>query len=236
MKASEQEAANVRPSAQAVGNSIWLPIAEFLIIAALFWSDIHHHIFVSKTPYLFFLGWASLRIRGLRWKDVGFARPANWTKAIVWGLIAGIGMELVELFVSQPLLARWLGKMPDLSDFAGMVGNFKVFAIYLVLVWTLGALGEEIVYRGYLMNRIAGLLRRSKAGWVASLIVISIVFGCAHLDQGATGMVENIWDGLLLGALYLACGRNLAAPVIAHACADTLDFLLIYLGRYPGMK
>ena len=49
-------------------------------------------------------------------------------------------------------------------------------------------------------------------------------------------MIENIWNGLLLGPLYLACGRNLAAPLIAHACTDTLDFKLISLGKYPGMK
>jgi hypothetical protein len=56
-------------------------------------------------------------------------------------------MEAMELFVTLPLLAGWLGRMPDLSDFADMVGNLKVFLIYLVLVWTLGALGEEIDYR-----------------------------------------------------------------------------------------
>jgi len=49
-------------------------------------------------------------------------------------------------------------------------------------------------------------------------------------------MIENIWNGLLLGALYLVCGRNLAVPVIAHAVGDTLDFILIYLGKYPGMR
>ena len=48
-------------------------------------------------------------------------------------------------------------------------------------------------------------------------------------------MVENVLNGLLLGGLYLVCGRNLAVPVIAHAFSDTLDFLLIYLGKYPGM-
>src|SRR5689334_14755256 len=152
--------------------SIWLVIAEFAIIAALFWADIHHHVYVSKTPYLFLLGWASLRLRGMRWKDVGFARPGSWSKAILWGGVAGIAMELFELFVSQPLLARWIGKMPDLSDFADMVGNFKMFAIYFVLLWTLGALGEEIVYRGYLMNRVAGLLRGSRAAWIVSLIAV----------------------------------------------------------------
>ncbi len=217
-------------------DSSWLAGAEFAVVAALFVADVRHHIYVSKTPYLFLLGWLSLRLRGLRWKDVGFARPRRWRTALLAGIAAGVGMEGIELFISQPLLARWLGRMPDLSDFVSLAGNWKLMLFYLVLVWTLGALGEEIVYRGYLMNRVAGVFRNTKTAWLVSLIAVSIVFGCAHLDQGKTGMIENIWDGLLLGLLYLACGRNLAVPVIAHATADTLDFLLIFLGKYPGMK
>lgn len=214
----------------------WLLAVELAIVAGLFVADIYHHIYFSKTPYLFLLGWASLRLRGLRWKDVGFARPPSWAKAILIGVVAGACFQVFELFVTQPLLAHWLHKMPDLSDFSGIVGNPKLFLFYMVLLWTLGALGEEIVYRGYLMNRLAEVLRGTNRAWILSLLVVSVVFGCAHLDQGATGMIENIWDGLLLGALYLVCGRNLAAPVIAHATMDTLDFVLIYLGKYPGMK
>ena len=216
--------------------SVWLALVEFAMVAAIFVADVYHHIYISKTPYLFLLGWASLRLRGLRWKEVGFARPPSWGNAVAIGIVAGLGIEVFELFVSQPLLARWLGKMPDLSDFAGMVGNLKLFLIYFVLVWTVGPLGEEIIYRGYLMNRFAGLFRDSKPAWIASLIVISVVFGCGHIDQGVTGMIENVWDGFLLGALYLACGRNLAAPIIAHSITDTIDMVLIYLGKYPGMK
>ncbi|HUA15303.1 MAG TPA: hypothetical protein VMG31_08385 [Verrucomicrobiae bacterium] len=32
------------------------------------------------------------------------------------------------------------------------------------------------------------------------------------------------------------CGRNLAAPVIAHAMTGTVDLVLTYLGRYPGTR
>ncbi len=220
---------------QRMRGSMWLALGEFAIVAGLFYADIHHHIYVSKTPYIFLLGWASLRLRGLRWKDVGFTRPRSWGKALLIGVGVGVCMEVLELFVTQPLLVHWVGKMPDLSDFSDMVGNLKVFLFYVFLVWVLGALGEEIDYRGYLMNRVAGVLRGTKAAWVVSLIVVSVVFGCGHLDQGATGMIENVWNGVLLGALYLACGRNLAVPVIAHAVGDTLDFILIYLGKYPGM-
>jgi hypothetical protein len=109
-----------------LGESAWLALFEFAIVAAIFEADIHHHIYISKTPYLFLLGWASLRLRGLRWKDVGFARPHSWANALAIGVTAGLAIEVFELFVSQPLLARWIGKMPDLSDFSGLVGNWKL--------------------------------------------------------------------------------------------------------------
>ena len=216
-------------------DSVVLALAEVAIVAGLFVADVYHHIFFSKTPYLFFLAWASLRLRGMSWREVGFERPRSWGRAFGVGIAVGLAMEVLELFVTQPLLARWIGKMPNLSDFADLVGNVKLLLIYLALVWVLGAVGEELVYRGYLMNRIAGLFRNTRAAWTVSLVAVSVAFGCAHLDQGSTGMVENILNGLLLGGLYLACGRNLAVPVIAHAFSDTLDFLLIYLGKYPGM-
>ncbi len=64
---------------------------------------------------------------------------------------------------------------------------------------------------------------------------MSIVFGYAHLYQGATGIVENTIDGLLLGLMYLRCDRKLSVPIIAHGVQDTVDFLLIFAGKYPGM-
>ena len=97
--------------------SAWLVLAEFAIVVALSVADIYHHIFVSKTGYLLLLGWASLRLRGFGWKDMGFARPRRWANALAIGVAAGLAIELFELFVSQPPLARWIGKMPDLSDF-----------------------------------------------------------------------------------------------------------------------
>jgi hypothetical protein len=39
---------------------------EFAIVAGLFVADVYHHIFFSKTPYLFLLGWISLRLRGTK--------------------------------------------------------------------------------------------------------------------------------------------------------------------------
>jgi len=227
---------NLQPLQLRLRSSVWLAVAEFAIVAGLFVADVYHHIFFSKVPYLFLLGWVSLRFRGMRWKDVGFGRPSNWGNALLAGVAAGVGIEAFELFVSQPLLARWFGRMPDLSNFTAVHGNLKLTLIFLSLTWTLFAIGEELVFRGYLMNRVAGIFHETRASGAVSLLVISIVFGCSHIGQGVTGILENVWDGLLLGALYLACGRNLAAPIIAHGMTDTVDVLLMYLGKYPGMR
>ena len=45
---------------------------EVLVIATVFHLDYLGLLPISKTPYLFLLGWISIRLRGLRWKDVGF--------------------------------------------------------------------------------------------------------------------------------------------------------------------
>jgi membrane protease YdiL (CAAX protease family) len=226
--------AELQPPRQGRRDSALLIVVEFAIVVALFVADFKHHVFFSKTPFLFLLGWISLRWRGLGWRDVGLARPANWPRTIVIGVLCGIGMELLELFVTQPLLVKLTGKMPDFSDLGELHSNWKLLLLYLALTWTLAAFGEEMVYRGYLMNRVAGLFRSPKIAWTTSFIVVSFIFGLGHIDQGVTGQVENMIDGALLAAIFLASGCNLWAAIITHGVTDTVDLLLMYLGKYPG--
>ena len=226
--------AELQPPRQGRRDSALLIVVEFAIVVALFVADFKHHVFFSKTPFLFLLGWISLRWRGLGWRDVGLARPANWPRTIVIGVLCGIGMELLELFVTQPLLVKLTGKMPDFSDLGELHSNWKLLLLYLALTWTLAAFGEEMVYRGYLMNRVAGLFRSPKIAWTISFILVSFIFGLGHIDQGVTGQVENMIDGALLAAIFLASGCNLWAAIITHGVTDTVDLLLMYLGKYPG--
>jgi membrane protease YdiL (CAAX protease family) len=213
-----------------------LAFCEFGGIALIFWADVHHHIYLSKTLYLFPLAWFSLRLRGLRWSDLGLVRFQNWRKTILAGILCGVAMELFELFISQPLLMRWTGKAPDLELFRALHGNVPWTLIALAGTWTLAAFGEEMVYRGYLMNRVADLMRPSRTAWGISLIVVSCVFGAGHIDQGITGQLENMVDGVFLGAIYLACRRSLSVSIVAHGVADTLDVLLLFLGLYPTLR
>jgi membrane protease YdiL (CAAX protease family) len=215
--------------------SKWLAVAELAVVVLIFYADFKHLIFFSKTPYLLLFAWLSLWARKMRWRDVGLSIFRNWKTTLAWGVAAGVLMEAFELFVSQPLLVKVLGKNPDLEDFRPLIGNLKVTLIFIALAWTLAAFGEEMVYRGYLMNRVADLFNRTRRAWILSLIVVHVGFAAAHAYQGLTGAIDEGLMGLLLGLIYLRTGRNLAVPILAHGVADTIDFVLMFFGKYPGM-
>jgi membrane protease YdiL (CAAX protease family) len=215
--------------------SRWLVLVEFALVGAIYVARQHHILKFSAIPYLFLLAWISLRLRGIRWKQIGFTRYRSWTTTLLLGMACGVSLELFDLFGKQPLLTRLLGRPPDLSGFPAVRGNLKFALVVVVLIWILAAFGEELVYRGYLMNRVADLGRGTRTAWVVSLFLISAIFGFAHYQQGLTGIIEEGSDGLILGLMYLASRHNLAIPIVAHGVCDTIDIALLFLGKYPGL-
>ena len=216
-------------------DSRWLVLVEFALVVGIYVGRQHHILKVSATPYLLLLAWISLRLRKVQWKQIGFTRYRTWATTLVLGVSYGIGLELFDLFGKQPLLTRLLGKPPDLSSFTAVRGNLKFALAMIALIWVLAAFGEELVYRGYLMNRIADLGRGTRTAWIVSLFLISALFGFAHYQQGLTGIIEEGSDGLVLGLMYLGYRRNLAIPIVAHGVCDTIDIVLLFLGKYPGL-
>lgn len=85
------------------------------------------------------------------------------------------------------------------------------------------------------MNRVADLLGRRRRSWILSLVIVSIMFGLAHGYQGLTGWIEEGLAGLALGLMYLRAGNNLVVPIVAHGVCDTIDMVLIFFGKMPGM-
>ena len=77
----------------------WLALLELLALVALTTADAFGFVPLSRTPFLLLLGWASLRLRGLAWRDVGFAHPPRMARAIAIGIAAGV--EQIELIASN---------------------------------------------------------------------------------------------------------------------------------------
>jgi membrane protease YdiL (CAAX protease family) len=222
----------VPPDLRRSNSSLVLDIALFAAIVA---ADAAGLVPITQTLFLVPLIWLLLRLRDERWPSIGFALPPHPWRHVGIGIAAGVLMEWLAVGVTTPLISGWFGVEPDYSGFASIRGQLGQLLFFLALSWVIAAVGEEICFRGFLMNRVARLLGGGDAAWIFSLVVTSIFFGWGHTEQGVSGWVQEGLSGLLLGLLFLATGRTLLAPIVAHGVSNTVAFVLIYLGRYPGV-
>jgi len=140
---------------------------------------------------------------------------------------------VAALIVFQIVLMNIPGQVlqpSDQSDYNPLAGNLPLFLFMVTAAWTLVAFGEEMVFRAFLINSLAGAFGNFKARWVLALTGSSLLFGLAHYDWGIAGIIETIIAGLILGSIYLRTGRNLWVTIIAHGLINTLKFSLVYAG------
>lgn len=208
-------------------------ITAELLIAAVLQILQGYGLISAVAIYLFILGWLSLRLRKSGWRELGLRRPASWLRTIGLGIIVGVVYQAISIWLVVPLLQQITGEPPDLSKLNSLHNNVSQLVLWLAASWTIAAFGEEMVYRGYLLNRFADLFERSQAGWVIGVLVSSAFFGLGHAYQGITGILETFLFGCIMAGVYLRGGRSLWLPVIAHGVYDTTAFVLIFLGLYP---
>jgi hypothetical protein len=182
---------------------------------------------------LFLLGWLSLRVRRLRWRDVGLRAPSAMFLPLLICATAAVAYQAADIYVLVPMIQRLTGESLDLTMFSTLRGNVQGFVGSLVVSWSLAAFVEELFFRGYLFNRLSQALGTGAIATVGGLAASALVFGCAHAYQGATGVVNNLVFGFVLGGLYLAGKKNLWFPILTHGIVDTIGFLLIFVGLYP---
>lgn len=206
-----------------------------MLAIAILYAGLEGYLVFSSTPFLLATGAIFLWWRGPGWRAIGLRRPASWRRT--FAIAAALSLyQFLSLYVVEPLLARLTsGELPDVSMFKTLVGNPIELLFWIVISWTLAAFMEEMVYRGYLTARVAALVGSSERGYVIAIVATSVLFGVAHLYQGVSGVVSTGISGLLFGVAYLASGRNLWCAILAHGLIDTIGFVMIYLGIYPGL-
>lgn len=207
-----------------------LSLAILVVLGHNVWQ-----VLPNEVPVLFVLGWISLRFRGQGWRSIGFVRPRRWRRTLLWAAAIAVTLQGLGLLVLDPLLERVFQRGADLSGLRPLVGNPKLALLALVVIWTFAAFGEELVYRGYLMDRAADLGGRTPRAWTISLLLVAVLFGLGHFYKGAPGMVDSAVSGLVLGTAYLRSGRNLWLPILIHGLSDTIALLLVVAGRVPGL-
>jgi membrane protease YdiL (CAAX protease family) len=187
----------------------------------------------NASLLLLLIAFLSLWLRRVGWRGVGLRRPANWTKTVLLAIGIGIAYNAADILAILPAIRKLTGQAVELEQFGALKGNAGALLTLLALTWTLAAFGEEMAYRGYALNRIADLLGRSRAAFVLSALIVSALFGYAHIAQGISGVLDSVLAGVLFATLYFASGRNLWLPVLVHGVVDTTSFVLLFLGLAP---
>ena len=174
---------------------------------------------------VFACGWPSIFSIQTQPGELSWLPKGEGAHAIMIALLAGF---LAAVLAPMVLMRR----SPRYA--ASIEKAFKPLAFILpatvqqrrwwILVSLTAGIGEEILCRGFLIQyfRHAPL----HLGVVAAAILAAVVFGFAHMYQGAKGIVGTGLLGLVFSAIFIISG-NLLLPMIIHFLIDVRVLVLL---------
>lgn len=179
-----------------------------------------------------------LRTRGISWSSLGLIPLRTRKERLL--IVPQAGLTLVAFAAAvalTTLAAPALGFtfMTEVSTgvedrWGDVAGSLQNYLLWLAIVWTAAAFGEEMFFRGYLITRLQALLPATRVATVIAVILPALIFGYGHLYyQGIRGAVVTTAIGLAFGAMFLLFRRNLWPLILLHGVIDTLTFTAIFL-------
>ena len=163
---------------------------------------------------LIVLVWVT-RVERLPVASIGLVRPTWHT--LTWGLAATV-LVLATLMLSFALIIPTLGLQQNMAATGAIV---QVPLWLLILTPFVAGITEEILYRGYAIERLTLLTGRP---WLAALLA-GAAFMLVHLHWGAAQLIVVGFGTLIFVSLYL-WRRDLPCVMIAHVLADLVGFAL----------
>jgi hypothetical protein len=185
------------------------------------------------TP-LIYIYWIdkTLSVKGLFQKNGNYLIPlllASVAIAIVeMPAITWIGKWNMEIDFPEFMdsFEQWAklqeDKLKELTLFLTEFRSFEQFLLGFVVIGILPGIGEELLFRGVLQNKLKQLLGNVHiAIWLAAMI-----FSAFHLQF--YGFVPRMFLGALFGYLYQWSG-NLLYAMIAHFVNNGFTVIMMYL-------
>ncbi len=173
-----------------------------------------------------------LRRHGKTWADLGLRKPDKWLRTLLLPIAGVIASGVLIGLVAKPLVSALGLAPPDISLIVDAVeGNLTNYLLFLIPVsWGSAAIGEEMLARGFILNRVSAMTGYHRMGTVIAIVTQAIVFALGHLYQGAAGAIDVFTIALVFGGLYAVSKRNLVSCILMHGLVDTMAITAIYLG------
>ena len=161
------------------------------------------------------------------WRAFGLEKRPLKNTGLVFGLVI-LGTAVLSAVVLY--IDAIFGEAPDLTRFNPVEGNLTLLLGTLVSIWVTAAIAEEIIYRGFILNRLAAAFAGLKRPWFWAVVAQAVIFGLGHFYQGPIGIIATGLVGALMGTVYVLMGRNLVALILAHGVWDSIVIIGLYLG------
>ena len=167
--------------------------------------------------------------RGGSLAGLGLRRPRRWLTVPVWAL--GILVVFVVAQNVAPLLVAPFFDLPqpDMSRYNAVRGNAAAAVSLAIILPLTAAIPEEILYRGFLIERLARLFAGTRGATILAVLIQALIFGSVHFQWGVGGVVFAAIMGAVWGFAFLLCGRNLWITIIAHSMAHLALVAQLYL-------
>ncbi len=131
----------------------------------------------------------------------------------------GLGFVLFIVFGFANVVIQKLGLELN-QEIAEMISAKSIPVLFLLVLRA--AVVEEVLYRGYAIERINEL---TKSKWVAGVVPL-IMFMLVHLSWGIGHLLFIFIAGGLLTLMYVS-KRNLALNIIAHFTVDVIALAVL---------
>jgi len=168
--------------------------------------------------------WIVLAVRKQSWAELGLKCGVNW----FWVTLQAVAIAALLFAISAG--TEYLGFERNLAPLkeaaaagAGAVAYNMIYAVAVIGFY------EEILFRGFIMNRIAHMFGAGAAAWGLAAVVQGALFGLSHMHQGLYGVFYTGGLSILLAAVFLANGRNLWPLIFGHGFYDAARFLYFYI-------
>jgi membrane protease YdiL (CAAX protease family) len=178
--------------------------------------------------------WIGLKLRGESWKAFGLTiNSISLRSAIKFILLSLLVFVLaVAGFILGSIIMANITGIPEGANMTGydyLKDNIGMLILTLAGVYIVSSFGEEVIYRGFLINRISQIGNDSKNATIIAIILSSIIFGLIHYAWGPMGMVQTGFMGLALGICYIKFQKRLWILILAHASMDTILMIQMYI-------
>ncbi|MBD3728311.1 MAG: CPBP family intramembrane metalloprotease [Sphingomonadales bacterium] len=183
-----------------------------------------------------FVAWLWLRSDRAVAAAWDFSAPASWSRTLGVAAMAAIAVLVWFQLGAWLTSAVGLPKMEAEAVLKHVTSSPLDLALWVIAVgWFAAGLGEEMLWRGFLLDRFSRLAGLRNRVWLP-IILQAAVFGLPHAyEGGASGIIVTGTIGLFFGWLRLQQRGNLWALVIAHAAVDTISMVAAYVTKVYGL-